>query len=764
MTGPQVTRPQVTAAHDASRRRFLSISLSAGGALLIGYTFARADPAPPDLPPELLGDDLTELGPFVRIERDNRIVIGARGCEIGQGVMTAQPMLIAEELDVDWAQVRVVQLPYGYYESEKGPANRYGDQGAGGSTSVSDGWKELREAGATARWLLVQAAAREWDVPADQLRTEAGQVVAGDGKRLSYGALARSAASIAPPDAPPALKSPDQFRIIGKPTRVADARAIVTGRVHYGIDEYAANALVAVIARCPHLGGTLASFDDSETRRVAGVRDVVAIAGPKPDEPLNGVLAAGIAVLADTTWAALRGRDLLKITWNEGPWAKESSGALATAANELLDKNQGAVAVRNDGDYAKARKQARQSVEARYEMPFLAHATMEPPSALIEINQDSARLVASLQSPGGASETIARLTGLARKDIAIQMTRAGGGFGRRLKNDYVAEAVLVAKAVGKPVKLMWSREDDLQHDFYRPFGVHALAATIDRKKRVTGWSHRCAATPRTWRDAGMKDRPLYTGCIEPDDFPAGLVANLDKSFFPVSSGMPRGWWRAPLHTFHAFAVQSFIDEIAIATKQDAVQLRLDMLGSARQIPYSGHGGPQFDTGRLADVLKRCADKIGWGARRSDGHGIGIACHFTFGGYAAHAFEVSMDGSDLRIHRAVCVVDVGRVVNPLGVEAQMIGGTIDAVSTAMNLAITVKDGQVQQHNFPDYPLLRMAQAPHEVEVIIVDSQLEPSGAGEMGVPSAAPALANAVYAATTVRVRKLPLMAELMRML
>jgi isoquinoline 1-oxidoreductase beta subunit len=342
------------------------------------------------------------------------------------------------------------------------------------------------------------------------------------------------------------------------------------------------------------------------------------------------------------------------------------------------------------------------------------------------------------------------------------MTRAGGGFGRRLANDFVAEAVLVAKAAGKPVKLMWTREDDLQHDFYRPFGVHALAATIDRRKRITGWSHRCAATPRYYRDPRPEQPPLNQGTLEADDFPAGLVANLEKTFHAVESGMPRGPWRAPLHSFHAFAVQSFIDEVAVATKQDAVKLRLDLLGEPRRIPYAGHGGPEFDTGRLAEVLRRCAERIGWGVRRTDGHGLGIACHFTFGGYAAHAFEVSVDGDKLRIHRAVCVVDVGRVVNPLGIEAQMMGGTIDGISTALNLAITVKDGEVRQRNFPDYPLLRMAQAPKDVEVIIVESAEEPSGAGEMGIPSAAPALANAIHAATTVRVRKLPLMRELMR--
>ncbi len=321
---------------------------------------------------------------------------------------------------------------------------------------------------------------------------------------------------------------------------------------------------------------------------------------------------------------------------------------------------------------------------------------------------------------------------------------------------------MIAKAAGKPVKLMWTREDDLAHDFYRPFGLHALAATLDRKKHLTGWSHRCAATPRNYRDAALKGKPVFVDCLAADDFPAGLVANLEKTFYSLASGMPRGTSRAPLDTFHAFAVESFIDEIAVATKQDAVKLRLDLLGEPRVIPQVG--GPGFDTGRLANVLRTCAEKIGWGGRRNDGHGIGIACHFVSGGYAAHAFEVSVEGSELRIHRAVCVVDIGRLVNPLNVEAQIIGGTLDGISSALQLAITVKDGQVQQHNFPDYPLLRMAQAPRSVEVTVVESNAEPADASDIGVPGAAPALANAVYAATTVRVRKLPLMPELKRML
>ncbi|MEP6880882.1 MAG: molybdopterin cofactor-binding domain-containing protein [Dokdonella sp.] len=744
-----------------ARRRFLQFGLTASGALLVGFRGIANAAA---VPPELLGDDLVQLTAFVMIERDNRVVIGARGCEIGQGVITSLPMLIAEELDVDWSKVRVIQLPYGYEEIDGKPGNRYGDQFAGGSTSIPNAWKDLREAGAAARWLLVQAAAEAWSVNADTLHTESGHVIHADGRKLSYGALARTAAARQLPKTAIPTRDPDSFKLIGKPTRAADGRSIVTGENRYGIDEYLSGALVAIMLRCPYLDGTLESLDDSEARKIPGVQDIVTIDGPQTGEAFDGPLATGIAVLADNTWAAIQGRKALKPVWKQGPWKDESSAALSATANALLDASTGGIEVRRDGDLEASRKQARHMVNARYEVPFLAHATMEPPGALIELRNDGALLIASMQNPDGASRIISKLTGLARDKIEIRLPRSGGGFGRRLQNDFVAEAVLIAKLAGKPIKLMWMREDDIAHDFYRPFGVHAMSATLDRKNRVAGWSHRCAATSRTWRAPGMEKDPLFKGCLEPDDFPAGLVDDLEKVFYPVDSGMPRGWWRAPLHTFHAFAVQSFIDEIAFEVRRDAVELRLEMLGAPREIPYRGHGGPVFDTGRMAEVLKLCAEKIRWAEKRADGHGIGIACHFTFGGYTAHAFEVSMEGNKLRIHRAICVVDVGRVINPLGLEAQMMGGTIDGLSTALNLGITVKEGQVQQKNFPDYPLLKMADAPKKVEVHIIESQRDPVGGGEMGIASVAPALANAIFATTTVRIRKLPLLPELMRML
>ena len=567
----------------------------------------------------------------------------------------------------------------------------------------------------------------------------------------------------APTSAQP-LKNPDQFAIIGKPIKTVDARDIVTGRADYASDAYIAGLFYAVMLRCPLLDGSVEKVDDGETRKITGVKDVIVLPGPKPGDPFDGVLAAGVAVIADTTWAALKGREKLKVEWKPGPWTNESTSALASAANGLLDKNIDGVPVRDDGDFTKARKQAATKLDARYEMPFLAHVPMETLGALVAIDDNKVLLIASVQQPNSASAMVSNLTGIARKDIEIRLSRVGGSFGRRLNNDFIAEAVLIAKAAKTPIKLLWTRDDDLQHDFYRPFGVHALTATFDKKKKLTGWSHRCAATPRNYRDATLTKDPPYAGCIEPDDFPAGLVANLEKTFYAVASGMPRSRRRGSIDSFHAFAVQSFIDEIAVATKQDALQLRLDMLGEPRKLNYKGSDNPGFDTGRLANVLNLAADKIGWKDKRNDGHGLGIACHFTGSAYVAHAFEVSVSGTNLNIHRSLCVADMGRLINPLSAEAQLMGGTVEAISAALNLSITVKEGQVQQHNFAEYQPIHMAQSPQSIEVHIVESTSDPIDTNEIGAPSAAPALANAVYAATTVRVRKLPLLPEMRRLL
>lgn len=730
----------------STRRDFLKITLSAAGGLLVSF-----GPAP--LPALSLAAQA--IGVYVRIEPDGRVLIGARGCEIGQGVKTSLPMLIAEELDVDWAQVTVEQLPYVLDATSGESVSRFGDQGAGGSTSISDAWDELRQVGAAARQVLLEEAAERWKLPLAQLRTESGRVLGADGRVARYADLAAGAARRPLAAAPVALKAVADYRIIGKPTRVADAREIVTGAPLFGLDQSLAGALVAVVLRSPQLDGEIEAVDDRAALKVPGVRAVVRIEGARAGEAIDANLAAGVAVLADDTWAALQGRKALIVRFKDGPWRRHDSARLRREADVALD-GESAVEVQAHGDLAAAARSARQTITARYYEPLLAHATMEPMNAIFRIDGDRALLIAPLQSPGGASRMIASLTGLKRENIEIRLTRCGGGFGRRLQNDFVAEAVRIAIAAKCAVKVLWTREDDIQHDYYRQYGAHELVANLDSAQALSGWRHRVAATSIKARKTAMAEAADWVGCHELDEFPAHLVPAWRHEYVALQTGVARGWWRAPLPNFIAFPVQSFVDEVAHALRRDPLELRLAMLGEPRKLPYQGHGGPEFDTGRMSAVLRLVADKIGWGRDPGKGRGLGIAGHFVFGGYAAHAFEVSVDGQgELAIHRCVCAVDVGQVVNPLGVEAQMMGATIDGLSTALGLEITLKDGQVQQSNFHDYPLLPSAKAP-DVEVHIVASHARPSGAGEMGIPTVAPALANAIFAATGKRIRELPL--------
>ncbi|HET6586665.1 MAG TPA: molybdopterin cofactor-binding domain-containing protein [Oleiagrimonas sp.] len=743
-----------------SRRRFLKVMAGATGALIVGVGTVRAQDA--DIPLALLGDDFTRLGPYIRIEPDGRTFIGARDPDCGEGTHTSLPLIIADELDADWSKVSVLSLGPEVTRDNNVAHWRYGHQRSGNATSIPAAWDDLRQAGALARWLLVQTAARVGKVPANRLRCEKGHVVTPNGTRLDYGTLAADAAKQSPPSTPPALKTPDQYVLIGRGSGDVDAEAVVQGLTHYAIDHYPDEALTAVVVHCPWPGGSLASIDTHAALKVPGVEHVLQIK-PEQGQPLGSTpIAAGVAVLAKNTWAALKGRDQLKLTWKPGADADADTDALLKSARDLLDsKSVPTTHVRVDGDVEKAEKQARHHVEAVYTQPFVAHATAEPINCTARIDERSASLVVPTQDPQQALALVQRLTGLPAERIDITVPRVGGGLGRRLDHDFVAEAVMLSKASGKPVKLMWTRGEGLAHDYYRPLTVHKLQASLDRHGRLIGWRQHMASPSALWH-RGASDDHLWASEVDPDALPAGLVDNYESTWYSLESVLPRGPMRGGSNVVNTFVVEGFIDEIAKAIKRDPLEARHQLLGEPRQIPLKRGG--TLDIGRLRAVLDLAAARIDWKKPRHNGHGLGIACHASYGGYCAHAMEVSVRGERLIVHRAVCAIDVGRVVNPIGLEAQAIGGTLFGIGTALGQAITVKDGQIQQHNLHDYPLARMAQLPHKVEVYSVESDAPPGGASPVAVSSAVPALANAVHAATTVRIRRLPLMPELLRLL
>ncbi len=545
----------------------------------------------------------------------------------------------------------------------------------------------------------------------------------------------------------------EDYRIIGTHRQSIDAHAIVTGKAKYGIDTEQPHMRYAVIARAPVLNARVKSFDDTAAREVDGVLEVFTIEGPDFGAPYI-ILASGVAVVATSTWAALKGRAALDIEWEESPSANDSSERF-WAENEEMLKGSGQV-VLDDGDFDSAMANAASTIVHQYRVPFVNHAPLEPQNCYAYVKADECHIIAPTQMPSGASRSAAAVTGLDRENIHVEMTRVGGGFGRRLTNDYVAEAAMISMKTGWPIKLQWSREDDVKNDFYRPGGLHEMHAGVDENGKVVAWAQRLASGSKYYRRPNMPDDRLFGAELYIDDFPRRIVDNIRMEYFHNAIGLPRGSWRAPAHTVNAFVIQSFIDEIAHETGQDPLALQLEILGESRELEYGGHGGPTYNPGRSARLLKFVAEKIGYGKELPEGRGIGLAAHFTFGGYAAHAIEVTVADGKLTIERIVAAIDCGFAVHPNAVDAQLQGGTIDGLSTALGLEITVKDGQVQQSNFHDYPLARIAAFPALFETHILNWDEEPTGVGEIGLPSAAPALTNAIFAASGQRIRNLPI--------
>ena len=734
---------------EISRRSFLKWSAAAGGGFLLTLYVHAAESA---------GAESFIPGAFIRIDPDGAVTLWSKNPDMGQGVKTSMPMILAEELDADWGRVKVEQADLN--------TEAYGGQGSGGSDSIRSDWDEHRRTGAVARQILIQAAAQKWQVPPAECSAQSSEVRhASTGKRISYGELAPIAAGIPSQGIQPKLKDPKDFRILGTRVRGVDNPRIVTGQPIYGIDVRVPNMLYAVIEKCPVYGGKPLSFDASAALKVAGVKQVFQFNGL--ENPTH--LKPGVAVVADSTWAAIRGREALKVTWEEGVHKNENTAELSRWFSETALKP-GKI-LRDTGDVDAALASSKFKIEADYEAPFLPHATMEPQNCTAHVHDGECEIWGPLQMPMSGQQVVAKATGIPAAKIKIHITRLGGGFGRRLMSDYAAEAAVISQRINGPVQVVWTREDDIRHDYYRTASHHRVRAGMDAGGTITAWTHHLLSVSRNaYRlDTRPPEATETYGMFAPRS--ANAEAEYDQDMIPCSIpnmrlecsnstyGTPVGAWRAPSHNFTAFAMESAIDELAQASGRDAVELRMKMLGSFKDYPYQGEEVTPYNPDRLKGVLRLAAEKGAWGSKAPAGIGRGIACHYTFGSYAAICMDVSLDSNSLlKIHRVVVALDCGTPVHLAGLEAQAMGGVVDGLGSSLFGEITLRNGGAEQSNFDTYRLIRNAEVP-PVEVFVVPSTERPTGFGEMALPPVGPALANAIFAASGKRIRKLPFSAS-----
>ena len=727
-----------------NRRDFLKTGAAGGVALVIGFHLS-----PSAFADQAQDQEKKTLNPFdawVRITPDNSVTLILGKSEMGQGIMTALPMILAEELCVDWKHVKVDQAPTN---------PKIYDHGTGGSGSVAGSWLPLRQAGAAAREMLVAAAAKKWEVGPDTCKAQSGQVVHGSPKRyLSYGELVEAASKLPVPNFNTVpLKNPNDFTVVGHDTRRFEGRDKATGAAKFGIDSRVPGMLYAVVARCPVFGGKVASFDATKAKAFPGVHDVIQFETSGRGASTTG----GIAVLADNSWAAIQGRNALAVKWEEGSAAKESSAGLHKQF--LANASKAGKVVRNDGDADSALASSPKKIEAAYELPFAPHACMEPMNCTVHIGSDGAEAWIPTQAPQWAQGVIAEAAKLPPEKVIVHTMLMGGGFGRRYQADFVMEAAQVAKASGKPVMVLWTREDDMQHDFYRPASYHKLQGALDANGNLAAWKHFQTSTSiaAKWSQKGADDSGLGefgTGATVPYTTP-----NLRIEYTLAESSVPRAWWRSVEHSSSGFVMESFIDELAAAAGEDPLAFRLKLIGSDRKIPRFGEEKePPLDTARFKGVLQLAAEKAGWGKPLPKGQGRGIAAFYSFNSYTAAVAEASVKDGSVKLHRLVYAVDCGRPINPDGIRAQVESAAIYGLSAALHDAITIKDGRVEQSNFNDYQMPRINETP-KTEVHVVMSKEEPTGIGEPGLPVVAPAMCNAIFAATGKRIRRLPIRAE-----
>ncbi|HEX9982978.1 MAG TPA: xanthine dehydrogenase family protein molybdopterin-binding subunit [Thermoanaerobaculia bacterium] len=718
-----------------SRRTFTQLSAAAAAGLLLGVAPA-VDPKKKSEPAS------HELGTFVQVGTDGGVTIWVTKSDMGQGIRTSLPMIVAEELDADWKRVKIRQA---YFHP------KFGRMGTGGSGSIRSMWTPLRQAGASARAMLVSAAAAKLGVEPASLTVAKGVISHADGRKVTFGEVAEAAAKIeVPKDVP--LKDPKNFTIIGKVTPRLDERDIVTGQAGYGADVKLPGMLYAVVARAPVFGGKVVSFDDTKAKAIPGVKHVVKVDASGTELPWNGV-----AVVATSTWVAMQGRDALDVKWDDGEIASESTATLWKQFADSIDK---ATPVQTTGDVDAALAAAAKTVEATYELPYLAHAAMEPLTATAHVKPDGTIEVwAPTQFPNWATGVIGQAYGIKQEEahdkIRVNVTMLGGGFGRKANPDFVFEAVQISKAVGAPVKVQWTREDDMRHDFYRPASYHRVTGGLDADGKLVAWRHRIAAPSIESYFTPKSEKPHESEVGGIEDTPY-VVPNFRIDFALAKSGVPRGWWRSVEHSITGFVVNSFMDEAARAAGKDPIEFQLAMLPAGRKAgPPEGPGKDYpMESDRLRRVIELVREKSTWGAKLPEGVGRGFGAHWSFLSYSAHVAEVSVEDGTPRVHRIVCAIDCGIAVNPDGIRAQVEGAIVYGLTAALQGEITIDAGRVQQSNFHDYPLLNITQMP-KVEVHIVPSAALPTGTGEPGLPPAAAAVANAIFDATGKRVRRLP---------
>jgi isoquinoline 1-oxidoreductase subunit beta len=722
-----------------NRRSFLLMAAASGGGLIIGFRVAAEDRRQPAL------SSATELHPLIHIAPDERITLFAKNPEIGQGVRTSLPMVLAEELEVDWEQIEVAQAPLD---------SRLENQFAGGSLSLLLGFKPLSEAGAAARIMLVAAAAARWQVDPSMCIARSGRVRGPDDQSLTYGELAAEAARQPVPAEIP-LKSREQYRIVGTPRGDVDASRIVRGEATYAIDVEVPGALTAVIARAPRWGARLKSVNARAARRIRGVVEVVALdpetAGGRLIEPNMPGIRPGVAVLATDAWSAQKGREALAVEWDLSQASVESTRGILDSFRAALE-GQPTVVPRNDGNYESTLAASGARHAAVYELPFLAHVPMEPLNATASVTEGRCELWVGTQNPEDLQKCLAQVLKLPPERIHIQMMRSGGGFGRRYYPDFAIEAAVLSRAAARPVKVLWTREDDVRYDFYRPAAVYEMQAGLDASGKVTAWRTRLANASRS-TCLGRDDAPHGTE-IDEYSFPAGLVPNLRLEYSAVSSQAPLGQWRGVADTKNMFAVSCFLDELAVLAGKDPIEYFLEFLGPDRRQPVVDDYA--LDVSRIRAVSRHVAEMCNWGEPLPEGVGRGFAAGYCNTAFIAEVVEVHArrDGT-LRVPRAWAAVDCGPVINPSGARGQVEGGIVDALGVALRCEVNISGGIAVSDNFNSYQPARIGDTP-DIEVNFIGSDARVRGLGECAVPPLAPALCNAIFAATGRRIRRLPI--------